>query len=145
MNEPGKIHSVNDVISSHYAYEDKISSVDNYEDAKDKEGIVNTKSPESTTIQHEKSSEQHRNAKNVELNCSETLCKINNRDLLSEDNTKPKNSHVIPQHDHRKIQSDTKDIEDDSRNNFVLEKKVVSATQINNMPEQALQNKIVQR
>ncbi|KAL5282994.1 BMP1.2 family protein [Megaselia abdita] len=139
LNEPGKIHSVNDVISSHYAYEDKISSVNSYE--ANKERIVNKLNI--ADIQH---AEQHTKYRNVDTNCSDILCNLNNRDELTEVKLKSNkiSSHVIPQHDHRKIQSDTKDIEDDSRNNFVLDKKSTSG-QSHNIPEQAIQNKIVRR
>lgn len=75
------------------------------------------------------------------------MCKLNNRNVLPDDKSKSNkiSSHIIPQHDHRKIQSDTKDIEDDSRNNFIIEKRVTSGPQWNNIQEQNPQNKIVQR
>lgn len=146
MNESGKNSSINDVISSHYTYEEKTPIVNSYEDNK-KSIDIKSYTDESTIIQNENITEQYTNTKNAFTNCSDLLCKLNNRNDLSEDKSKTIkiSSHIIPHHDHRKIQSDTKDIEDDSRNNFVLEKKVSTGAQWNNIQEPTLQNKIVQR
>lgn len=131
-------HSVNDVMSIHYDYEDKIASNNNSNSHKE-ENVIVLNSTETPKIQQENFAEVHISAKNLVRNCSETLCKLNNRDTISEDNSKSKiSSHIIPQHDHRKIQSDTKDIEDDTRYYFVPKRQ-------NNLQSETFPKKIIKK